>query len=156
MVKHGIFSILDRSSALDWLEQFGCLADISGPDATKLCLCWANFFCSNLLCSQPNKFEYCLIWDKFSSWPVILKFDWMRTQIWAKKVCSAKKKFCGAEAWLRDLIWKGHVIITTVILFKFLFINHQLFFFRCTLSLILSLVDPVWKVRICISCFYKL
>ena len=23
----------------------------------------------------------------------ILKFDWLRTQIWAKKVCSAKKKF---------------------------------------------------------------
>ena len=29
----------------------------SGPDATKLFLCWANIFCSNL-CSQSIKFEY--------------------------------------------------------------------------------------------------
>ena len=28
----------------------------------------------------------------------ILKFDWLRTQTWAKKVCSAKKKFCGIGA----------------------------------------------------------
>ena len=34
----------------------------SGPDATKLFLWWANFFCSNL-CSQPIKFEYFLIWE---------------------------------------------------------------------------------------------
>jgi len=38
----------------------------SGPDATKLFLCWANLFCSNL-CSQPIKFENFLIWEYYQT-----------------------------------------------------------------------------------------
>ena len=40
----------------------------------------------------------------------IVKFDWLRTQIWAKKVCSAKKKFCRIRA--RSLFLDIHKIAT--------------------------------------------
>ena len=48
----------------------------------------------------------------------ILKFDWLRTQIWANKVCSAKKKFCGIGAWWK--LFPKHVVCTKFDIYVFI------------------------------------